>query len=325
MSDASAGTERRFPWGTLLRGAAGAGVLALVITRVPVRDLGERFAHVRPTDAALLIAIAIAQMSVGAARWWRLLLRLGERPPFLAVCRDLFVGTLFNTLLPTSVGGDVVRALRASRRLREGRHAWSSSLFERLVGMLTLAAAGAAATLFAVRGALPERARVVVIVIAVLLAVALPFIAAPLRLLVRLLEKRLPSKFIADVRGVIADLDGPLARAPVRLETFAWSLAGFLLGVAYLTTAARALGAPGHGLAILVGLPIVSVLSLAPVTIGGHGLREGLFVVVLGMLGVPKDVALGLALFALANNLVCAVIGGVVLLAEPTTHAAPKG
>jgi uncharacterized protein (TIRG00374 family) len=308
----------------VIRGAAGLGVLVVVLLRVPLRDLGARFASVHATEAALLVGIAVVQMTVGAARWWRLLVRLGERPSFGAVYRDLLVGALFNTLLPTNVGGDVVRALRSSRRLEAGHHAWSTSIFERLVGMLVLAVVGAIATLFALGETLPGRARVIVIGIALALAVAIPFIATPLRLLVRVLERRLSTKLIADVRGVIADLEGPLASAGARIETFAWSLLGFVLGLAYVTVAARALGAPGHFLAIVVGIPIVSVLSLAPISIGGHGVREGLFVVVLGMLGIPRDVALGLALLALANNLFFALIGGAVVLIEPTTQAKPE-
>lgn len=302
----------------MLRAAAGAAILVVVFTRVPLGDLTGRLAHIRLVDLAMLVLLAVLQMSTGAGRWYRLLGRLGEQPSISAVWRDLLVGALFNTFLPTSFGGDVVRAVRMSRRLRAGYHAWSSSVFERLVGMLTLAIAGAVGVLFVIGDVLPSRQRGIVVGMAVAFALALFFVSAPLRLLVRVLERRLPTMFIANVRGVVADLEGPLASAPTRLETFTWSAMGFGLNIAYAVTAARALGAPGHETAIFVGLPIVSVLSLAPVSLGGHGLREGLFVVVLGLLGVPKDVALGLALLALAYNVFFALLGGIVAFVEPT-------
>lgn len=307
-----------------MRAAAGIGILVVVFTRVPLADLRERLAHVHLGHAALLIVLAVLQLSTGAMRWWRLLTRLGERPTLGAVWRDLLVGALFNTFLPTSFGGDVVRAIRMSRRLKAGHHAWSSSLFERLVGLLTLAIVGAIGVIFAVGDALPPRPRIVVVVIATALAVAFFFVATPLRLLVNVLEKRLPASFIDDVRGVATDLEGPLAATSVRLETFGWSLAGFVFNIAYVIVGANALGASEHALAVIVGLPIVAVLSLAPVSLGGHGLREGLFVVVLGVLGVPKDVALGLALLALAYNVFFALLGGVVALVEPTAPIKEK-
>jgi len=311
------------PAGKIVRALAGAAVLVLVVRKVPLHDLGERIAHVRAIDAVVLVVLALLQFSTGAVRWWRLFRRLDERPSFGAVYRDLLVGALFNTFLPTNVGGDVIRALRASRRIQEGHRAWSSSLFERLVGMLTLAMVGAVAAVFAVGEALPVRARIVVVAVTLVLGLGFFFIATPLRILVGFLEKRLPSAFIADVRGVIADLEGPLATTPARIETFAWSVVGFFLGIALTSFGATALGAPGQTLAILVGIPIISVLALAPISIGGHGLREGLFVVVLGALGIPRDVALGLALLALTTYIVFALAGGIVLLFEPTTAGAP--
>lgn len=104
------------------------------------------------------------------------------------------------------------------------------------------------------------RLRIIVVAITIVLAIAFFFAAAPLRFLVHVLEKRLPTRFIADVRGVVRDLEGPLARTGARLETFAWSAAGFALSIVYVFVGARAFGAPEHALAIAVGIPIISRL-----------------------------------------------------------------
>lgn len=311
--------KKASPWGAVARGAVGIVILVIVFTRVPLRDLAARFATVRASDVALLVVFGVLMMSTGVGRWRRLLGRLGERPAVGAVARDLLVGALFNTFLPTSFGGDVIRAIRMSRRLDSGYHAWSSSLFERLVGMLTMALVGALGVALAIGDVLPVRLRYIVVGMTVVFGIGFFFVSAPLRILVGILEKRLPSSFIANVRGVVADLEGPLSTAGARLETFAWSAAGYTFNIGYIIVCLHAFAAPEHAIAVIVGVPIVSVLALAPVSLGGHGLREGLFVVVLGLLGVPKDVALGLALLALAYNVFFATLGGIVALIEPTT------
>ena len=64
---------------------------------------------------------------------------------------------------------------------------------------------------------------------------------------------------------------------------------------------------------------------MIPVTIGGLGLREGLFVAILGRLGVESDVALGLAAQWLASSVGFAIVGAVVALVSrprPITPAA---
>lgn len=314
---------KKFNWGAVVRGAVGVGILVWVFSRIPLRDLWGRLANISLADVAVLVVLGILQMVVAAGRWWRLFARLGERLPFSAVQRDLLVGMFFNIILPTSFGGDVIRALRAGRRIQTPYHAWSSSLFERLLGMLALAVVGAIGALLALGEALPVAQRAFVVALALALVLAMFFVSAPIRVLIRILEKRLPARFITNIQGAIADLEGPLATKGARLETLAWSMLGTGLNIVYAWYCAKALGANGHGVAILVGLPVISVLTLAPVSLGGHGLREGLFVVVLGLLGVPKDVALGLALLALAYNLTFALLGGVVALVEPI-KAAPE-
>lgn len=315
---------RRSPWGTALRAAASVAIVVFVLRHVPVGDLVDRFRHFSVTDVALLVVFGNLLTATNTVRWWRLLRRLDERVAFTAVARDVLVGALFNTFLPTSFGGDVIRALRTGRRLEAGHHAWSSSLFERIVGMLTLAIAAAIGVLFLVGDALPGRARLVVVVASLAFSVALFFASAPLRAVVHVLERRLPARFIADVRGVVSDLEGPLSKAPPRLETFGWSVLAYLFNVAYVVASTRALGGGGHTMAVIVGLPIVSILSLAPVSLGGHGLREGLFVVVLGALGVPKEVALGIGLLGLASNVFFAVAGAAVSIVDPTPASAER-
>ncbi|HVJ93841.1 MAG TPA: lysylphosphatidylglycerol synthase transmembrane domain-containing protein [Labilithrix sp.] len=318
MTDGQVLPKRRSPLGTILRAAVGLVILGFVFSRVPLRDLRARFEEVSLVDAGLLLLFGALQILAGAVRWWRLLVRLGERPPFGAVCRDLLVGAFFNTFLPTSFGGDVIRAFRTGRRLTAGYRAWSSSLFERLVGMLTFTVAGALGVLLALGDALPPGQRIVIVGMAIAFTFAMFFASTPLRLLVKVLEQRLPAALVADIRGVVGDLEGPLAKTSTRLETLAWSVLGYSFTLAFTVVCVRALGDAEHTLAVVVGLPIISVLTLLPVSLGGHGLREGLFVVVLGILGVSKDVSLGIALLALACNILYALVGGIVAFFEPT-------
>jgi hypothetical protein len=212
-----------------------------------------------------------------------------------------------------------VRALRARGRVDRTHHAWSSSLFERIAGLLAMAVSGALAASIGLGfdARVPEKIRVIAAIIALAFLGVFFFAAAPFRILVRVLEKRLPSA-ASDVRGIVSDLEGPLATPGARMETLGWSVLVQALGIAFVVAGARGLDAPGHVLAILIGVPIVHVLSKVPITHGGLGLREGLFVGILGMLAVPPDVALGLAAQWLASSLAFAIAGALVALVDPS-------
>ena len=125
---------------TVLKAVATVAILALVLRRVPLHDLGARLARLRASDVAVLLALTALQVTVGVLRWRRLLARLGERVPFLSLYGDALVGLTYNMFLPTTVGGDVMRALRARRRVDRSHRAWSTSLYERIAGLLAMAA-----------------------------------------------------------------------------------------------------------------------------------------------------------------------------------------
>lgn len=301
-------------------------VLALVLRKVPLRDLAARMRALSLADLSALVALTVLQVTIGVVRWQRLLRRLGERVAFFPLYGDVLVGLMYNMFLPTTVGGDVVRALRCRKRVAHGHAAWSSSLFERIAGLLAMAMSGAVAAGVGLGSdaRIPSAIRLLAGGLALALLVAFFFAAAPFRLLVARLERGLPS-VADDVRGIAGDLSGPLATRGARLEALAWSLLYQALGIAFVIVGARALGAPGHALAIVVGVPIVHVLSMVPVTIGGLGLREGLFVAILGPLGVASDVALGLAAQWLASSVGFAVVGAGVALADRDAARAGNG
>jgi hypothetical protein len=76
--------------------------------------------------------------------------------------------------------------------------------------------------------------------------------------------------------------------------------------------------------AIYAGLPLIVIGSMLPVSIGGLGLRESLFVVVLGRLGVNEATALGLGLVWLATYVLVAGPGVALVLLGGETKA-PQG
>ncbi|MBX3191376.1 MAG: flippase-like domain-containing protein [Labilithrix sp.] len=293
-------------------------LLALVFRKIPLADVTERLGRLRVGDIAALLVVTTTQVALNVARWWRLLRSVGERVPYRAVFGDLCVGISWSMILP-GIGGDVMRALRARRRVRAPHHAWSTSIYERIVGLFAMTTVATIAVALGLSDsvALPSWLRGATFALTLALALVLVFASTPFRVLARVLGRKLPAAASADIAGIADDLAGPLAKTSVRAEAFAWSLAYHATALLFAIISARALGAPGHERAIVVGVPLINVLSLVPVTIGGHGLREGLYVGVLGALGMSGDVALGLSAMFLASALLFSLVGAAVLLVSP--------
>lgn len=301
-------------------------LLAFVLRKIPLGDLGKRLASLSALDVTLLAAITTFQTALVAVRWWRLLHGVGERVPYRAVFGDVCVGILYSSLLPGGVGGDVIRALRARARVGVPSHAWSTSIYERIIGLFVMALGASIAVGLGLADSLdlPRWFTWLAFGLTLALAGVLVFASLPFRLARRVIGARLPAAAAADLQGIGEDLEGPLARLAVRAEAFAWSVLYQAVNLAFFVAGAAALGAPGHARAIVVGVPIIIVLSLLPVTIGGHGLREGLYVGVLGALGLPGDVALGLSALFLGSVVAFSVAGAVVSVAGKTPGTGAK-
>src|SRR5262245_27374627 len=83
-------------------------------------------------------SLTLLAAAVAAWRWKRALEAAGVRVALRSLGGDIFVGAAYNLILPTSVGGDVVRAARCSRRAGSTHGVWASVVFERLMGLLAL-------------------------------------------------------------------------------------------------------------------------------------------------------------------------------------------
>jgi uncharacterized membrane protein YbhN (UPF0104 family) len=293
------------------------GVLVAVLVRRYAGDPGfrETLASLDWRTFAAAEAILAAGLILSALRWKILLRAAGVSLPFRSAVRLYFVSFFFNFLLPTSVGGDVVRAVGASRAAPISVIA-GTILVERFLGFGCLLAIGLGASLVvpslaAARG--------------VLLVAAGAFVAGG----VVLGLAPLPSTRRGGLAGKV--LDG-LRSTAAEFRSFGFQ-PGALAGATLLSlvwqgalVAANALLADGLGdvapvRVLLAVVPVVQAVAMVPVSFGGLGLREMGYELFFGAAGL--DPAHGVALGAcfLGVSVALALKGGVVYLVAPVRGA----
>ncbi|MFO0659558.1 MAG: lysylphosphatidylglycerol synthase transmembrane domain-containing protein [Polyangiaceae bacterium] len=297
--------------GRVFRTLVSVGLIALLVYKVPLDGVGLALRSMPLSGVVLALLVMVVQLVVGVARWRRMLARVGENVPLGVLITDTLVGSAYALLVPT-IGSDVVRAQRCGKRLSRPHRAWSTVLFERLVGMLSLAAVSVPGIAVVPEG----RALIAPTLILVLVCIVVLMVAkAPLRFAARLLLSRAPG--LASIgEGIAEDLEGPLATVGARFEALAWSVGYQLAGLSILTACVIPQGDASLVLAIYAGLPLIAIGMMVPVSLGGMGQREGLFVLILGLLGVERPTALALSLLWLGSYVVLAVAGVIVMLVE---------
>jgi uncharacterized membrane protein YbhN (UPF0104 family) len=292
----------RSPWWSLpLRLAVSAGIVWWLFQRIPWRAVVETF---QGTDwgwwLAAVACYALAQV-VSSYRWQLLARGVGLRVSLARCVALYFVGMFFNLFLPTSMGGDVVRAwLLAGSRERLAAAALSvfSERFAGLLALMLLACAASAGQ----RATLPAWA---------LLAIWGTALCGVLFLLVLPpLSRRFPRL------GLVMQALS-LYRHQWRqwLGVFALSLGIQAASVVQVWMLGQALGVAASLWAYAAVVPLVTLLTLLPVSVNGVGVREAFLVLLLGPAGVAEAQAVTLGLLWLTMLSAASLLGGGVYVA----------
>jgi uncharacterized membrane protein YbhN (UPF0104 family) len=313
----TAGTRpaRKRRWVMPVRIAVSVGMLAVLFTRFDDFTWSETVPKWNRTTALWLIGAALLTLLglvLSAVRWQQVLKAMGLHEKLRRLVPLYFAGAFVSNVLPSTIGGDVLRVSRLSRGVDDADSAdtFASVVLERLSGWLVLPLI----TFFGliVNPDLRDQGRASTVAAAVaagtLVALVVVLVVAyhP-RLGGRFAKSGGWARFVGAVhRGVAQMRAHPVAALGVVLAGLAYQL---VLVAAALMVAA-ALGFGWLGLTpLLAFLPAVLIAQVLPIGISGLGVREGAFVLFLTPLGVPAEqaVALGLVLYAL--NLLVSLAG----------------
>ena len=298
-----------------LRITLSALMLGVLIWRVPSFDLAEVMPALTTHTVAWLTAAAVLTLLallLSAMRWQRVLQVLGLHAALRHLVSHYLACQFVSNVLPTTIGGDVLRVSRLSRETGESPKTFASVVLERLTGWLVLPIISVAG--FLVNPPLQHLGTAT----RVALGLAFATLLALSILLFAVADQRIGGRFAAKdgwrrfAGAVHLGLDRlrhePRAAANLLLVGFAYQLVLVLAAVA----AAQALGVRPAGLtALLAFFPAVAIAQVLPIGISGLGVREGAFVLFLGPLGVASQDAIALGLLLYLLNL------GVSLLGAP--------
>jgi uncharacterized membrane protein YbhN (UPF0104 family) len=302
-----------------------ATLVGLLIWRVEWTKVASAFVQLDATYWLLALGLYFAIQGVSALRWQMLGRMLGLGGSWREYLTHYFVGMFFNLVLPTSVGGDVVRAWYLGRQEGEkpatGRRtaAFVSVLADRINGFAVLIAVACVAALCCPT-TLP---RWIVWTVAGLgAACAAGLVALPL---LPRLRSWLPSHPRLTRIYDAADLclRDRLGMLWISLLSVLVQVGNILL--AWLIGVGMGLQIPGLYYGVLI--PLVSILTLLPISLNGMGLREVGTVVLLEPLGVESATAVTLSLLMFAVYTTASLMGGLVYLLgrAPRFQAAEAG
>jgi uncharacterized protein (TIRG00374 family) len=307
--------------------AVSAALLAYLFSSTDTRALEQR---VRSADLLMLLAAVLCYVAMLAlATWrWRLLLEtLGVDAPIRRLTSSYLVATFFNNFLPSNIGGDVVRVRDGSRLTGSTTASLAVVGIDRIIGFGALYVLAAAA--FVLGGSVERElagARVVLLGLAlVFLALAYLFFrpGTARRLLAASRLDRFPwlLEQFETAQGAVRSYRSSVRSVGI---AFAASLAMQAIAVWYYISIARALRIPLPVSAAFLMVPLCTLLQAVPISFNGWGLREGLFTLYFGQVGLPRESALAFSIVGAGLMVLLSLSGAVAWLARRQPVPAPS-
>ncbi len=298
----------------LFRASISAVLLLYLLSRT---DLGAIWTTVRSADPVWLMvafALHVPGYLISAVRWRLLLLTQRIRIPLRLLLNSYLVGTFFNQLLPTTVGGDVVRVYDTTKYSQAPEASLLAVVVERLTGILALAVFALLGLFVSVQRVAGVRLTGLVVVMLGLTFLPLWFVWSPrlrepvLRGLRRLAGRRIDA-LVGRVEQALA-LFGGATGSLLLVLALAFLLQITVVVHFYLIARALDLALPLSFFFLIV--PVATVVTMLPVSINGIGVREGVYALFFSEFGIPVAGAVAFAWLGFGMVLVYGAAGGIV-------------
>ena len=269
----------------------------------------ELFSKISQIDLRTLCFCIVTMflLNFSIATRWRIILRhFGAKRPIASLWRFTMIGAFFNQFLPTGMGGDIFRVGYVQTSGVPFLTAVNSVVIDRIIGFLGL-------FILIVIGVPYLLAMTQIGTILTTLLILVGLLAAVILLFLRLdLLNRALCKFpyfskwrcsqgflarlLNSFEQCAADARSLLRKWPDSFIVLFLSLVNQTILGLIVCMLARAMGNHIDFLAAVFLFPFVLLLSMIPISLAGWGLREGAMVVLFALLGMPREIALGVSI-----------------------------
>lgn len=281
------------------------------------------FEQIDPFYVFLLLALAVVMVWASCLKWQLFIRESGNEVPLSHLMKLYTVGYFFNTFTPSYVGGDLARSFHLGRYLSNQSDALIATFLERFTGLLAMSLLGVTFLMIGSKVTAGLSIAILMVAAVALLLSMICFSKTVAELCFPLIKWGVgifvPAKIRAKVLKLVDRVDEGMSYArknPVLLvKALFLSLFFHCLTVLNTYLAARSIGWTDPDVAgLFVVVPLVLLVSMAPITPSGLGIQEGAFLFLLQRIGGTHAQGLGVGLVLRAKIMLLGVVGGLLWL-----------
>lgn len=269
-----------------------------------------------------LLAISFVLITISCIKWRLFIRAWGHDAPLLDLIKIYTITYFYNMFAPSFIMGDLARSYHLGKLIENQKDAFVTTFLERFTGLLAMVLLGSIFVVIGTKTTEGVELAILLVAFFVILAALILFSESAYhfscKIILKILDilklKKLKikiEKFFSQIREAMI-----VARSNQMLfvKAMFWSILFHFGTVINTYTAALAIGwkdADFGGLCVTV--PLVLLVSIAPITPSGIGIQEGAFMFFLQKLGATQAESLGVGLVLRGKNIITAVIGWLLL------------
>jgi hypothetical protein len=300
-------------------------LLAFLFSRTDLQAIRALFRSLRLPLLLSSIALYLLAQIVSTLRWQCLLRAEQINLSTWRLILLYYEGMFFNLMLPTVIGGDIVRGYQIFRLTRQKDSSVASILVERLSGYVALIMIACIALILGSSHLHdPVTVWLTIASAAGIVGIIAGLLNNQLQMLIfRVLNRTGLGRFHEVLHGFYGALRRYWKHRRALLQAVGLSLILqlLLIMIFYLISRSLNLSVPLRYFFLFV--PLISVVSMLPISVAGLGVRESGSVYFFAKVGLDSAGAISLSLLWFAVTACCSGLGGIVFLVGHPEQNAP--
>jgi len=299
----------------LARCIVGAALLALIFYKVDIVQVLKGLRAVQARYLVAAYAIGLFGNLIASFRWKVMLNAKGIVVPVRKLYSFYLVGFFFNMFLPTTVGGDVVRAVDLSQYTRRTADSFSSILLERTLGLMALSIMACLAMVLFFQlhpnyGLLAVTIGFTVLIgLMLILLLGWPSLIDAFRVILKRISYRnIGERIDRGLASILSYRKLPLSLIGAIVISFLYQICYFV-GLYVLSLS---LDMDLSLLYVFIFMPIITIICNIPISLNAIGIREGAFIYCFKWAGIPASQSLALSLLFFSMTVLLSIIGGII-------------
>ncbi len=273
-------------------------LLIAVISLADWRSVARVLQALNREWVVLAIALALSDRLILSYRWQQLLAARGVDPGFGRVLRVQLVAGFLGSFLPTSLGVDAVRMTALCRAGEPAPVVIGATLVDRATIVLATLIFGSLTILLITETRLTEELQQAVVVCTLFALGMLALILHPRvrRFARQAITRHVPKSAAEKITQIAAATLAYRSNGPLLVRIALITAVLFAVRILFVKALLLACGVDVPVRALALTIPVLWIILMLPVTVGGLGVQDAGYVALLGVVGVGAPVAVSVSL-----------------------------